>query len=126
MRGYFVIGGPQAAGKSSSIKYIHSKYLSIVPLLTRGAKGPDVPQSEHEFKNLIALQEMRQAIIYKYNINGGIFVERGEEEEIVKNDLARMDRILEDGNSNIFLDECNIFTLAHSRAHHIDLDCVSI
>ena len=33
-----------------------------------------------------------------------------------------MDRILEDGNSNIFLDECNIFTLAHSRAHHIDLD----
>lgn len=120
--GFFVIGGPQAAGKSTVIKYLHSKYKSTVPLLTRGGKSSHVPSTKTEYKNLIALQEMRQIVIHKYNTPGGIFVERDEEVEIVESDLARMDRIMEEGDSRIFLDECNVFTLAHSKSHDIDLD----
>ncbi|MCX6816136.1 MAG: hypothetical protein NT120_04780 [Candidatus Aenigmarchaeota archaeon] len=95
-----------------------------MPLLTRGAKGPDMPE-ENEYKNLIALQEMRQIVVHKYDIPGGIYVERAEEEEIVNSDLQRMNNIISKesySDSRIILDECNVFTLAHSKAHDIDLD----
>jgi hypothetical protein len=117
-KGYFVFGGPQAAGKSSTIQYIHSKYCSsIAPLIENWSR-----QDDDGYRNLIHLQEMRQMIIHKYNINGGIFLQRSDEYEIIKSDLKRMDEILQADDNRVFLDECNIFTLAHSKAHGINTD----
>lgn len=101
------MAGPQAAGKSSSIRYLHSKYCI---------------DEQGEYKNPVALQEMRQIVIHKYNIPGAIFVERAEEREIIESDLERMDRILRDDDERTFLDECNVFTLAHARAHGVDFE----
>ncbi|MDI6721622.1 MAG: deoxynucleoside kinase [Candidatus Aenigmarchaeota archaeon] len=106
--GFFVVGGPQAAGKSSTIKYLHSKYCSTVPM------------DENVYKNLVALQEMRQIIIHKYSILGAIFMDKSDEIEIVENDLKRMDNILDLDDDRIYLDECNIFTLAHLKNHCIE------
>jgi len=104
-----LVAGPQAAGKSTVIANLregHQKALQFFPQ----AKLP----------SLVTLQETRQIIVHKYMLSGAIFMTRGHEAEIVLTDLHRMDTILEhDDDNTIYVDECNVFTIAHAMAHGI-------
>ena len=108
MREFIIIAGPQAAGKTTVISAINEQYQNIAPIFSAKKKLPF----------LFPLQESRQIIIHKNIILGGIFMTVKEEIEIVQCDFSRMDLVLSrTQNHIIYIDECNIFTIAHAAAH---------
>jgi thymidylate kinase len=109
MRKFVVFAGPQAAGKSSVINELGSQPYSLAALFPTGKAPPFVP-----------LQESRQIIVHKYLLLGAISLTQGHEEEIIRCDLDRMDIILERSSPPVvYLDECNVFTIAHGLAHDV-------
>jgi len=115
-RRFFIISGPQAAGKSTAIRHLARKYEDKIPMLTRRQKGTGVPDPR-----LVPLEESRAEIVHRYDMKGAIFMSYMDELEVIHKDMTRMFRILREGMDGIFLDECNVFTLAHAKAHGIDL-----
>lgn len=107
-----IIAGPQAAGKSTVITTLASCYQGIAALFPRKWSPLIFP-----------LQESRQIIVHKYLLLGAVFMSSEQEREIVNCDLARMELMLQRARDRkkrvVYLDECNIFTLAHAAAHGI-------
>ncbi|HLC48860.1 MAG TPA: hypothetical protein VJI96_00540 [Candidatus Andersenbacteria bacterium] len=102
-----IIAGPQAAGKSTTITALQSQNVSS--LLGCG-KSPVI----------FPLQESRQITAHRHMLLGAIFMTLEQELEVVNCDLERMDFILErTQNQFLYVDECNIFTTAHAKAHGI-------
>lgn len=98
---YLVIAGPQAAGKSTLVNAVASQKPAI-----------------------ITLEESRQIIVHKYQRKGAIFMTRDDEIEVIHQDMTRMFSIIgkgSGGTGGAYVDETNVFTLAHARAHGIDL-----
>jgi hypothetical protein len=96
---YFILAGPQAAGKSTLGQHICSEDSSI-----------------------ISLQESRQVVIHNSGKKGAIFMTYLDELEVIHHDMTRMFTILgQDRSDRCYLDETNVFTLGHARAHGIDL-----
>ncbi len=111
MKHFVVLGGPQASGKSSCIKSFNEFVLNLYPCLP---KKKDI--------TLFCLQEARQIIVHKYHAMGAIFLTPEQEKEIIETDFQRMKVINEElDESLVYMDECNIFTLAHAKAHQVDL-----
>ena len=109
MNEFIIIAGPQAAGKSTVIQRLTEQYQNIRPLFPRN-KSP----------LLFPLQESRQIVVHTHALLGGIFMTAEHEEEAVRCDLSRMDAVLSrKGDRAVYLDECNIFTIAHAAAHGI-------
>jgi len=111
MKRLVVLSGPQAAGKSHCLHKIQQLLQDIYPCF------PDN-------KNItpFILQEARQIVVHKYHAMGAIFLTPEQEREIIEIDFFRMNRILEEQDESLlYFDECNIFTLAHARAHGIEL-----
>lgn len=106
-----IIAGPQAAGKTTIINQLCSQYQTISPFFNRA--GRKIPL-------MFPLQESRQIIVHKNILLGAIFMTPEQEQEVVSCDLARMDLILSRSRGRlIYLDECNIFTIAHAIAHGV-------
>jgi hypothetical protein len=96
---YFIIAGPQAAGKSTLVKDICAAEPSIT-----------------------SLEESRQIIVHNYQRKGAIFMTELDEIEVIHHDMTRMFTILGQNRPHqLYLDETNVFTLGHARAHGIDL-----
>ena len=104
-----IIAGPQAAGKSMVVAQLGCQPYNVAPLFP-GGKPP----------LLFPLQESRQIIAHKYMLLGAIFMSLDQELDVVNCDLGRMDLILQRAQNNIvYVDECNIFTIAHAAAHGV-------
>ncbi len=96
---YFVLAGPQAAGKSTLCQHICSGNSTLIPL-----------------------QESRQVIIHNCGKKGAIFMNYLDELEVIHYDMTRMFTILgQERRGSSYIDETNVFTLGHARAHGIDL-----
>jgi thymidylate kinase len=104
---FFIIAGPQCAGKTTTKSYLYSRYMAIARSQTPGATP--------EHRNLFLLPEMRQLVMHERGIHSAIFIDIDTERKIVERDLARMDDIIEKADDRIYLDETNIYTLAHAR-----------
>lgn len=105
MNNFIIIAGPQASGKTTCKKVLHD-------LLTK----------EYPKKNIISLEEAGQIVIKKHNASGGMFLQSKHEHEIINLDINRMKIILENsGEENIYIDETNIFTLAHATTRGIEV-----
>lgn len=109
---FIIIAGPQAAGKSTIITKIATQYRNVVPFLLKIKKQIPI---------IFSLQESRQIIVHKNALLGAIFMTVEDEKEVAECDLKRMDLILDrkDDNYLIYIDECNIFTIAHAIAHGV-------
>jgi len=111
LRDFLIIAGPQAAGKSTTIKQINTQCQTLLPLFKRKRRRLPV---------LFSLQESRQIIIHKNALLGAIFMTVRDEIEVIECDLARMGILLSRASDSlVYLDECNIFTIAHAAAHGI-------
>jgi thymidylate kinase len=110
VQGYFIMAGPQAAGKSSSIRYIHARYQADCSL-------PEI--CDHAMLNIVLVREMRKILVNEHNVLGAIFMDISQDIEITKKDLARLDEIIGREDDRVYMDETNIFTLAHimTRGH---------
>jgi hypothetical protein len=106
-QGYFVLAGPQCAGKSTVKGYLYARFMTLRP----GEPHP---------RNLVLLQEMRQLVMHEHGIHSAIFIDSCTEVEIVERDLARMDDILRHDDERLYLDETNVFTLAHATRRGLD------
>lgn len=104
MRGrtYVIIGGPQASGKSHAQRHLVRTYKNIVALREAGQ---------------ILLERERE----KGNLLGGALVDRQFEKGVLQLDLERMKGIPHEPSNNIYLDESNIFAVAHARVKNPDL-----
>lgn len=113
MKRFIVIAGPQAAGKSTVISAINDQYQDLSALSSVfGEKKPPF---------LFPLQESRQIVVHTDVILGGVFMNLEQELEVIKHDLRRMDLVSNQQHDNlIYLDECNVFTIAHAKAHGLD------
>jgi deoxyadenosine/deoxycytidine kinase len=97
--GYYIVAGPQAAGKSTLKQRICADDPGILPL-----------------------EESRQIIVHRHQRKGAIFMTAHDEIEVIQYDIARMFQVLDqDRPGQTYLDETNVFTLGHARAHGIDL-----
>ncbi len=103
---FFIIAGPQCAGKTTTKGYLYSRYMTNA--------RPQTEEAPPAHRNLILLPEMRQSVMHDHGIHSAIFINTETELEIVERDLARMDHLLGDGDDRIYLDETNVFTLAHA------------
>ncbi len=102
-----IVAGPQSAGKSTVLTKLNYQPAAVAPLFP-GGTAPF----------LFPIQESRQIVVHKHMLLGGIFMSLENEREVVACDLERMDRMLEQDQTRfIYLDECNIFTVAHAAAH---------
>ena len=109
MSDFFIIAGPQAAGKSTVIYH-----------LTNQCRNASLLFPERPPLLLFPLQGSQQIIAHKYMHLGAIFMTLRHELEVVQCDLARMDIILKRRRDHLlYIDECNIFTIAHAMAHGI-------
>jgi hypothetical protein len=63
---------------------------------------------------------MRQEVMAAHGIHSAIFIDTETELEIIRRDLARLDRIGADYH-RVYLDETSIFTLAHARCRGLDV-----
>jgi thymidylate kinase len=110
MKRFIVIAGPQAAGKTTVISALNEQYQNLSSLITFFG--------QHSLPFLFPLQESRQIMIHRDVVLGGIFMTPEQELEVIKWDLNRMDLILAQKHDNlVYLDECNVFTIAHALAH---------
>lgn len=102
---YIIIAGPQAAGKSTTIRRISNENPLITPYLTRTGK-------------VTLLKEGREIIGKKHNSLGAIFMSKEQEREVIEADLKRISN-LERDSKEIYIDESSVFTLAHAALHGI-------
>ena len=96
---YMVIAGPQAAGKTTIITFI-----------------------KKDNRNIFPLREARDIVNSKYKFKGAISMTTSDEIEAIELDIDRMKSIedrLKNDPSSIYLDECNLFTLAHASMRGI-------
>ncbi|MBN2454069.1 AAA family ATPase [Candidatus Woesearchaeota archaeon] len=120
-KAYIIVAGPQAAGKSTLVKHLSSKYDDVTAFLGRTEKILSHPSE------IIPLEESRQIVVHKRQLKGAIFMDYLDELEVIFNDQTRMFKILReeeesgDHRKNTYIDECNVFTLGHAKAHGIDL-----
>jgi len=104
MRGqaYVIIGGPQASGKSHAQRHL-----------------------ERTYNNIVALRETGQILLEREKKNGnllaGALVDKEFEKRVLQLDLERMRSIPREPSNNIYLDESNIFAVAHARVKNPDL-----
>lgn len=106
-----IIAGPQAAGKSTVIAKLIEQYQGISPLFNKQQNPIIFP-----------MQESRQIVVHKHMLLGAIFMTKEHEKEVIKCDFQRMNTIEKRNEINtVYLDECNIFTLAHAKAHGINV-----
>ena len=106
-----IIAGPQAAGKTTVVSQICSDFSGLYSVCN---------SSVRKIPPIFPLQESRQIVVHKNVLLGAIFMTREQEEEVVECDLARMDLISNRSRDRlVYLDECNIFTIAHAMAHGI-------
>jgi len=107
-----IIAGPQAAGKTTVISRLCSECQSMSPLLFC---------ANRKLPPIFPLQESRQIIVHRDILLGAIFMKPEQEEDIIACDLGRMDLILKHAREKriVYLDECNIFTIAHAVAHGV-------
>jgi thymidylate kinase len=125
--GYIILAGPQAAGKSTALNYISCNYQSRVSPESAqefGAKIPRYAPNGHGSlpTNLVILQEMRQMVLRNHSVPGGVFVDWAGEAEIIDKDLQRLDEIIARKDNRVYIDETNIFTLAHAQFHNIEIE----
>jgi len=59
--------------------------------------------------------------MHEHGIHGAIFNDAHTEHEIAERDLERMDDLIQKSDDRIYLDETNIFTLAHARNRGLDI-----
>jgi hypothetical protein len=121
---YIIVAGPQAAGKSSSIEYMQAKYQSLISLQNRQEFGSKIPfyapdGPEMLPTNIILYQEMRALVVRENKIKGGIFMDWAEESEVIDRDIARLDETISKEDNRVYIDETNIFTLAHAGRHNV-------
>jgi thymidylate kinase len=107
---FFVIAGPQCAGKSTAKNYLYARYMS------------QSAANLHPPRNLALLQEMRQLVMHERAIHSGIFIDAETEDEIIRRDLERLEIIRDSASDRVYLDETNIFTLAHARRHSVTIE----
>ena len=106
-----ILAGPQAAGKSTSLSKLNSILTNIYPCL----------HDSHDIVPIV-LQEARQIVVHKYHTKGAIFLTPEHEREMIEIDFIRMEEITKEVDDTLlYFDECNVFTLAHAKAHGIDL-----
>lgn len=104
-----IVAGPQAAGKSTVIAKLSSQPQNVAPFF-----------GDQRASIIFPLQESRQIITHKHILLGAIFMTLEHEIEVVNCDLERMDLILQrNQNQFMYVDECNIFTIAHALAHGV-------
>jgi len=90
-----IVAGPQGSGKSTAQRYLAERYSNIVTLI----EAAKVLFDEDRSKGIVL---------------GGALVGSGFEKRIMNLDLKRMSKISLEGNSQaIYLDETNIFSVAH-------------
>lgn len=95
---YIVTAGPQAAGKSTLVRDLCARDPGLTPL-----------------------EEARQIVVHKYQRKGAIFMTVEDELEVIHIDTMRMASIVDGDRAGArFVDETNVFTLAHARAHGVD------
>lgn len=99
---YIIIGGPQASGKSVAQRHIGRTYRNIVVL--------------REAAQVLLEGERQKGIVL-----GGALVDREFETRVLQFDLERMRNITHKPSNDIYVDESNIFTVAHARAKNMDL-----
>lgn len=107
--GFMIVAGPQCAGKSTVKRYLYSRYMVCDP---RGA------ETSLRHRNLALLPEMRQTVMHERDIHSAIFIDGETELEVIRRDLKRMDDLRQEGG-RVYLDETNIFTLAHARCRGV-------
>lgn len=96
---YLILAGPQAAGKSTTKDAVKTVNYSIT-----------------------TLQEARQIVVRSRERKGAIFMSKEDELNAIHLDFQRMFHILDNHrDSQIYVDETNVFTLGHALAHGIDL-----
>jgi len=101
-RAYVIIGGPQASGKSLAQRHIGATYRNIVVL--------------REAAQVLLERERKRG-----NVIGGALVDREFERRVLQFDLERMRNIPHKPSNDIYVDESNIFTVAHARVKNADL-----
>jgi thymidylate kinase len=112
MKRMVVVSGPQAAGKSTCLKRLFDLLHYVYPCLP-----------ESKIVEPFILQEARQIVVHKYHLMGGIFMTKKQEREVIDIDFYRMDSILKELDERLlYFDECNVFTLAHAKAHQVILN----
>ena len=111
MKEFIIVAGPQAAGKSTLISRLKEQ-------------GQRNPESLCDLHPLFPLQECRQIVSHQFILLGAIFMTPEQESLAISYDFARMDSISSrrGGNHITYVDECNIFSIAHAAAHGISED----
>ena len=90
-----IVAGPQGSGKSTAQRYLAERYSNIVTLI--------------EAARILFDEDRSKGIV-----SGGALVGSGFEKRIMNLDLERMCKIsLEGSSQTIYLDETNIFSVAH-------------
>jgi thymidylate kinase len=102
---YLIIAGPQAAGKTTTKRYLEGKCI------------------EEGNKNFKFLDESRDIISKKHSSFGTLTLTRDLEYKIIEEDLSRLKGIEErEKDKDItYVDETSIFSLAHSSLHSIKI-----
>ncbi len=109
MSKFVIIAGPQAAGKSTVISDITERWRNESLLPPEVSLFPIFP-----------LQESRQIISHINLSLGAIFMTPKQECAVARLDLKRMDIIARRRTRpSVYIDECNIFTIAHAEAHGV-------
>jgi len=92
---FIIVAGPQGSGKSTAQRHLAQRYSNIVILIEAARTLFDEDRS-------------------KGIVSGGALVGSGFEKRIMNLDLERMSKISLEGDSQrIYLDETNIFSVAH-------------
>jgi len=102
---YLIIAGPQAAGKTTTKRYLEERC------------------KEFSNQNFRFLDESRDIISKKHSSFGTLTITRDLEYKIIEEDLSRLKGIEERGkDSDInYVDETSVFGLAHSCLHGIEI-----
>lgn len=109
MSSILIIAGPQAAGKTTVINKLVAQPYNVEDLFL--GKSPPL---------LFPLQESRQIIVHKEMLLGAIFMTAEQEMQVIECDLHRMGLIKQRNHKPaVYVDECNIFTIAHALAHGV-------
>jgi len=99
---YVIVAGPQASGKS-----VAQRHIAMT------------------FKNTIVLREAGQILLEREqergNALGGALVDSEFEKRVLQLDLARMQNIRDTPSRYIFIDESNVFAVAHAKVKNPDL-----
>ncbi len=101
---YLIIAGPQAAGKTTTIRYLSEQYK----------KGSF-------FEEVSFFRESREIVNSKYSLKGAVSITQLDEIETIELDLRRMSQLQKGIENRCYFDESNIFTLSHAAMRHIPI-----